>query len=184
MTLWFLVTRLLVHHTGEASSTIHTTSQYAYTHSKTEMHEHKHYKGKKKSGLKCSTCVMFVLWTWSDNLRQSLKFAKVALILERVLFRVAVAFVLCNAFFFFYTIHLKQQQYCTDGQHMPHNQVPKFSVACHVFPTSIWLIRTGACVSIISKAYSYHRRSVVQMASLSASMFLLLLIITWSGFIL
>lgn len=35
MILWFLVTRLLVHHTGEASSTIHTTSPYAYADSKT-----------------------------------------------------------------------------------------------------------------------------------------------------
>lgn len=42
MALWFLVTRLLVHHTGEASSTIHTTSPYAYTDPNTEMHEHKH----------------------------------------------------------------------------------------------------------------------------------------------
>lgn len=42
MTLWFLVTRPLVHHTGEASSTIHTTSPSAYTDSDAETHEHKH----------------------------------------------------------------------------------------------------------------------------------------------
>lgn len=42
MTLWFLVTRPLVHHTGEASSTIHTTSPSAYTDSNAEMHEHEH----------------------------------------------------------------------------------------------------------------------------------------------
>lgn len=80
MTLWFLVTRLLVHHTGEASSTIHTTSQYAYTDPKTEMHEHKHsacqaaaeqiyrLQGGEKIWIQIfHLALMFVPWTYSDK---------------------------------------------------------------------------------------------------------------------
>lgn len=69
MTLWFLVTRLLVHHTGEASSSIHTTSPYAYTDSNTEMHEHEQSRGlqrEKRSGQIFS--LLFLSWIYREKL--------------------------------------------------------------------------------------------------------------------
>lgn len=77
ISLWFLVTRPLEHHTGEASSTIRTTSPSACTDSNTEMHEHKHLMrqaaaeqvdkiDEKKYGKK-KISLMFVSWTQSDK---------------------------------------------------------------------------------------------------------------------
>lgn len=74
ISLWFLVTRPLDHHTGEASSTIRTTSPSACTDSNTEMHEHKHLMrqpaaeqidkvDEKKYGLQFSlVCILNAKW--------------------------------------------------------------------------------------------------------------------------
>lgn len=145
--------------------------------------------------------MMFVAWTHSDKsfvavlfvCQSSLDSGKCFMLGCRWTVSASHCFVL-----FFYTMLLKQQQ-CSivfknvfhqprlkAAQHTPNNQVPKFSAAYNVFSTLIWPIKAGACVSLsmISMACSHHGRSVVQMASLSESMLLLLLIITWSGFIL
>jgi len=60
MTLWFLVTRPLGHHTGEASSTIHTTSPAFYTDTCTkrarlQQSRSRDCRKKNKTGLSGST---------------------------------------------------------------------------------------------------------------------------------
>lgn len=150
MTLWFLVTRPLVHHTGEASSTIHTTSPPAHSNTEcmntcTQCAWLQHswltdIKRENKSGLNYPCLYREPKVT--NNLWRCFLFAKVACIQASVLSWVSTEMFLHHAMFFtpcFWSssnmVRCCKKDVPTTSQQAPNNQVPKFSAACHVFST-------------------------------------------------
>ena len=172
MTLWLLVTRPLVHNTGEASSTIHTTSPSAYTDSNTELHEHMHWacqaaaaeqidRTQEKKNIKPGTEIIHVCILnpkWQIICGAAFSFFQSSLYSGKCVTLGCswIVFAFCSCFYTMLwsssiiVLCFKERTKKDvppmspwEAQNKTNNQVPKVNAAGQVFSTSIWsLIRS------------------------------------------
>lgn len=164
MTLCFLVTRPLVHHTGEASSTIHTTSPSACTDANTQMHEHEHSVcqaaaeqiAETKSGLK-KIKPSASRWCFSNPKWQIICGGAFSVRLSSRRSGCSVCYFGLQLNYFSFVFTLPKQQLCStvfkkillvEARLVATNQVPKFSAARHV----VDMKNQSRCLCIIKRS--------------------------------